>query len=63
MWLFAIALGAAAPMCVRVYASALEQRARRRTRRLVALAGLDEAAGGGGPEAQEQTKDAGGCPS
>jgi hypothetical protein len=63
LWLFAILAAAAAPVCVRAYASVLQKRARTRTERALSLADRDEVTLGRGLGRGEQTKDAGGCSS
>jgi hypothetical protein len=57
LWLFAIVAAASAPLCVRLYASALQKHARRRTERALALADLDA---GSPDEPSEDTKEVGG---
>jgi hypothetical protein len=57
LWLFAILAAASAPLCVRLYASALQKQARKRTERALALADLEA---GSPHESQEDTKEVGG---
>ena len=57
LWLFAILAAASAPLCVRLYASALQKHARRRTERALALADIDA---GSPDESQEEPKEVGG---
>jgi hypothetical protein len=51
VWLIAIVAAAAAPFCVRLYASAIQKHVRKRTEERLALAGLGS---------KEDSKDAGG---
>jgi hypothetical protein len=57
IWLVAIAVAAAAPFCVRFYATTLEKRVRQRTERALATE-LQVVEGPAGP--REQRKSAGG---
>jgi hypothetical protein len=55
VWLFAIVAAAAAPLCVRLYASAIQKHVRKRTEQALAHAGVF-----GGEGRKEETKEAGG---
>ena len=57
MWLFAIVAAAAAPLCVRFYASAIQKHVRKRTEETLALAAVD---GDVERRSKEETKEAGG---